>query len=415
MSVQDGHPLKSGPFRLFWSGQTVSLFGDHLYLFSVLIWILLETESAVAMAGALTISAITAIAWAPHAGVLADRIDRRKLLITINGLYAIVVGLAGVLIWTDQMSLVVLYVTVALVTSLDQFYAAAVSAAIPNLVAESQLVSANSLVETSKSVTGIVAPIIGGVLIGVVSIGVLLVLDAVTFIVNAIFLSRLRTPLRRAHQTVRAMQRSVAREFWDGARFIRKHTELLFLIAVLSVANVALAPMGVLIPAAVVQDFDRGGTSVGVAMGIFALGVLVASLAMSWIRRFRSETLFLFGGLLALGAGNALFGLVDSYALALVGSAIAGGGTIVVIVMSQTVFQRVVPDELLGRVSSFRRALAMGLRPLGLIGGAVIADATNPQLAIVIAALLFFVVALAGLQLKPIRSMVRREARSLAA
>lgn len=309
---------------------------------------------------------------------------------------------------TGHMTLAVLYLFTFLMATLEQFSMPIVSAAIPNLVRRESLVAANGLLETGKAVGGIAAPALGGMLLIWLPIGALLIVNASTFAVNAALLAGVSQSLKSSRGPKAG---SIREDFAAGVAFLRRRRDLVLLIVILSLANMAVAPVGVLVPAAVKKDFGLGASQVGIAMSVFALGVLFSSQLLAWIRRVGSEALVLLVGLLALGAGQLLFGLTSRFALALGGSFIAGAAIIVVTVMGQTLFQRIVPDEVLGRVLSIRRALMTVLRPIGLLGGAAIADGSRPQIAIVAASSVIVAVALAGLASGALRHMGQRDAQ----
>src|SRR5919206_3532512 len=181
--------LKNVRFMQLWVGQGISFVGDAISMIALVVLVVQITGSASAVGGALVARLLPTVA-SPLAGVLADRLDRKVVLVASDLARALLV--LGLVFVRD---LVLLYALVFMMGLARTLFNPTIRAAFPSVVGGGDLTRANALISTTFSVSETVGPVLGGLLVAAVGVNAAFVLDSVTYLISAAFLSRI--PLRR--------------------------------------------------------------------------------------------------------------------------------------------------------------------------------------------------------------------------
>jgi MFS family permease len=340
-----------------WSGQVVSVMGDGIHKIAILLWAKQETGSNAAVAAVALANAIPSLA-APIGGGLADRFDRRRLMIAADAArIGSSVAIAALLLGGG--------LTVPLLCALTACasFAAAVfdptySASVTMLVREEDRVHANAMNLANSAAGGLIGPAVGGVLIASTSFGTALIIDALTFAVSAalILASHIPSP-RRAHAVGEGLR------IREGAATVWKDRNVRALTGLGMTLNLATAPLGVLLVALTVDHLGGGARTLGALQAVLAIGLLGGSLVVGMLARRRHALLVAF---LAVGACVVTIGLGDGVVIA--GAALLGVGAGVAIANTTLVtrFQLLVPPEQQGRAFGVIGGASQLLRPVGL-------------------------------------------------
>jgi MFS family permease len=374
-------PLRVRDFRLLWTGMTVSMIGDGIYIVAVALQVLSIANSATALAG-------VGIAWtAPQvalmltSGALSDRIDRRRLMIAGDLIRFVAIGAIGFLSIFDVLTLPMLYGLVIVYGIGQAVFWPAFSSIVPTIVPEDLLVQANSLAQVVRpAAMMLVGPVVGGVLAGSFGPGWAFVIDGVTFGWSAvmIWLMRVRTESRgntHVHE--------VWAEMKEGLAYVRSET---WIWAALVGATISLlctwGPWETLVPFVVKNDMGGGGLAIGLVFGAGGLGSVVAALFMGQRGGLPRRPITVLYAAWAIGMYmTAGFGVVDVVWQAMIVAFVAEGSIAVLIVIWYTLLQRLVPRELQGRVFSLDWMISIAGVPLsfaivGPLAGWIGADAT---------------------------------------
>src|SRR5215203_3682963 len=184
MDSTNDHLLKNARFLRLWIGQGTSFLGDAVSMVALVVLVVQVTGSASAVGGALVARLLPALA-SPLAGVLADRLDRRLILVASDLARAgLVVGLV----------LATIYVLVFLLGLARTLFNPTVRAAFPSVVGGGDLTRANALITGTFSVSETAGPALGGVLVATVGVDAAFVLDAATYLISAAMLSLIPLP-----------------------------------------------------------------------------------------------------------------------------------------------------------------------------------------------------------------------------
>ena len=360
--------LRNVHFMRLWVGQGISFLGDAVSMIALVVLVVQITGSASAVGGALVARLLPTLA-SPLAGVLADRLDRRVVLVASDlARAALVVGLVFV------RDLSVLYLLVFLMGLARTFFNPTIRAALPSVVGGGDLTRANSLIGATFSISIAGGPALGGLLVATVGVDAAFLLDAATFLISAAFLSRIVLP-----RPQREEEEGFGRELRAGLGFLaRTRVPLAIVIG----AFLTILTINTTIPAEVFlakETFGAGDVGYGLLVSVWGGGMALGSALMVALGgRVALVPLYLlsiFAGALAL-VGT---GLAPVFALALGALMVEGIATGIDNVATDTILQKRVPDAFLGRVFAVRFLSYSAGEALAYPLGGLIVDAIGPS------------------------------------
>ncbi|MEO8423155.1 MAG: MFS transporter [Actinomycetota bacterium] len=363
-------------FRRMWTARAISFIGDGVAI-TALVLHLESTNGTGTAVGALLLAQALPHLIGPMAGVFADRTDQRRLMIGCDLGRVAVFGVAAWLL----PALPGLIVLVATASILDTVFAPAGRSAVPALVDEEELLSANAWLGTALNMQVAIGPLLGGLFVATLGIRGALAVDAASFLLSAALLLGVpKLPPMRA----RAERSSFMADTREGLAYVRRHAiaravvVTLFLgVAFAGIDNVALVFLS--------RDvLGAGPLGFGVVAAAFGIGMLAASVALSSGRSRAPRTLFI-GGWLLTAAGTLLTGIAPVLWLAVATQAIGGIGNGTDNVASDTLIQRNVPREMLGRVFGVTSTAAFVGGGIAYAAGGPLLDATSPRFVFVAA------------------------------
>lgn len=363
-------------FRRMWTARAISFIGDGVAITALVLH--LESANGTGTAvGALLLAQALPHLIGPMAGVIADRTDQRRLMIGCDLGRVAVFGVAAWLL----PALPGLIVLVATASILDTVFAPAGRSAVPAMVDEEELLSANAWLGTALNMQVAIGPLLGGLFVATLGIRGALAVDAASFLLSAALLLGVpKLPPMRA----RAERSSFMADTREGLAYVRRHAiaravvVTLFLgVAFAGIDNVALVFLS--------RDvLGAGPLGFGVVAAAFGIGMLAASVALSNGRSRAPRTLFI-GGWLLTAAGTLLTGIAPVLWLAVATQAIGGIGNGADNVASDTLIQRNVPREMLGRVFGVTSTAAFVGGGIAYAAGGPLLDATSPRFVFVAA------------------------------
>jgi DHA3 family tetracycline resistance protein-like MFS transporter len=354
-------PLRERDFALLWTGMTVSLLGDGIYTVAVAwqVYELSNTPSALALVGLAWTAGL--VLFILLAGVLSDRLDRRRVMIGADLLRAAVQLGIGALALSGSLEIWMLVVLVLVHGVGEAFFAPAFSALVPDILAPTLIPQASAIEQiVRQAARNFVGPAIGGVMVAVFGPGTSFVIDAGTFVFSAacIFAIRTRPAL------IREKTAGVISELREGMAYVRTQTWLWGTLIAASLAILFfMGPMQVLVPYVVKNRLDAGSGSYGTILALEGAGAIAMSLwvgARGLPRREISWMMVMWslGGLPFLGFALGQEVWVLAACSAFWGATLAFG----MIVWTTRMATRV-PIQLRGRVNSVDWFVSIGLAP----------------------------------------------------
>lgn len=359
--------FRNGPLTRLLLGEFVSSIGDWLYLVALLvvIWDLTNDPVVLGIVGAARI--LPYILLSIPAGIVADRYDRRLVLLTtdiIRGL--LMVAIAGVVLLDLPVALVVVLAVIA--TCFSAFFSPTIGAYLPTLVKdESELGPANSAWSSLDNLAFFIGPAFGALLLGIGSLAAAFLLNALTFGFVALVLWRLPSgrPTPHAEPTTDAEPapptvRTSARDTY------RPILRPLSGLALLNVATgFVFGGLGVLTVVLAVDVYAVGEPGTGLLNSAIGVGGVVGALvAGALVLRRRLGPPLIVGAVLML-VGLVVLGQSEAFALALVAIALAAGASLLLEIISTTLLQRIVPDEIRGRTIGIMETTAVAAYSAG--------------------------------------------------
>jgi MFS family permease len=354
--------LRNVHFMRLWVGQGISFVGDAVSMIALVVLVVQITGSASAVGGAMVARLLPTLA-SPLAGVLADRLDRRVVLVASDLARAVLV--LGMVFARD---LVVLYVLVFLMGLARTLFNPTIRASFPSVVGGGDLTRANGLISGTFSVSETVGPALGGVLVATVGVNAAFVLDAATYLISATFLSRIPLPRpQREDGGDFAQDLRAGFGYLAGARVP---------LAIVVGTFLTILTINTTIPAEVFlakETFEAGDAGYGLLVGLFGGGMILGSALIAALGdRVRLLPLY-FLGVFTSALALAGTGLSPTFILALGALTVAGVANGIDNVTTDTILQKRVPDAFLGRVFSVRfMGFSVGEVLAYSVGGAIV-------------------------------------------
>jgi MFS family permease len=359
--------LRSRDFRLLLAGQAVSLTGSQMQQVAVVwqLYLLSGSPLALGMLGAFRIVPI--IVFALGGGVVADALDRRRLMVVTQSVLALVSVALAVLAHTGRTTPAVIYGLAFVAGAATAFDNPARQALVPRLVSREQLPNALSLYATVWQVATIAGPALGGAMLAWTGPTAIYVVDVVSF--GAVIVALVA--MEHRHVGLGATQIS-AKAAVDGLRFIRR-TPLIWSTMLLDFAATFFAGSMLLLPIFADQLFHVGTRGLGLLYAAQPVGAALAGAVLSTLHPPRRRGPAILWAVAVYGAAITVFGLSPWFWLSFLMLALSGAADTVSMVIRQTVRQTLTPDELRGRMSSVNMIFFMGGPQLGEVEAGAVA------------------------------------------
>ncbi|MDQ8021456.1 MAG: amino acid adenylation domain-containing protein [Moraxellaceae bacterium] len=355
-------------FFLFVLGQFMSMMGSNLSGFAMGLWVYNQSGAFMDFAMTLVFHRLPGILVLPFAGALADRVDRRQILIWTNVCSAVAMAAVAATFWLATLHTWHIYLVVAISSVAAGFQRPAVLAAVAQIAPKRYLGQANGILQLATSSGNVLAPLLGGVLVTMVDLAGIILIDFLSFTFCLLTLLAIRFPAA----AFRRAEEPFFTEMAGGWRFIAKRRSFVALVAFFVASNLLLGMANVLITP-LVLSFDST-VVLGMVTSANGIGGLIGGIAMGlWGgTRRRAEGMVGFG--VVMGLSYVVMGLQPSATLVMSGMFAYGVSLALVNAHWQTLIQAKVRAELLGRVFSINQLFALPSIPLGYFIGGWLSD-----------------------------------------
>jgi len=357
---------RNADFLRLWSAQTISQFGTQISALALPLAALLVLD-----ASATEVAVLAALEWLPWllfalpVGALVDRMRRRPVLVLADVGRGVALASVPAAYAFDALTLWQLYAVGFLTGVLTVFFDVAYQSYLPSLVARRQLAEGNSKLEISRSGAQLAGPGAAGGLVQLLTAPIAILADAVSYLISAAFLWRIRAEERFVKP---ANGTRLRHEIADGVRWVFRHPVLRPCMAFVAISNFFGNVLWTIFVVYAVRRLDWSPGTIGLVLTLGNLGFLAGAVIAP-----RIGTRFGVGPTLI---GSALVGGWPLLAVALapadqaipfvVGAvAVQGFGVVLFNVTAISLFQAITPDRLLGRMNASRRFVVWGVIPLG--------------------------------------------------
>jgi DHA3 family macrolide efflux protein-like MFS transporter len=375
MEVARKRPAGMPAFTIIWFGQMVSFLGTGMTRFALTIWAWQTTGSATALALVAFFAFGPTVVMSPIAGALVDRWNR-KFVMVLSDLGAGASTVAILLLYTTgNLQIWHLYLAGAFAAVFESFQWPAYSAAITTMLPKEQYGRANGMWSLLQSVSGMGAPILAGILIGLIGIGGVMTFDVLTFVFAISTLAFVHIPQPKTTSAGEEGRGSLWKESAYGFRYILQRPGLLGLQLIFLNVNLLWPFVFTLINPMILARTEDKAEVLGAVLSITGVGGVVGGLVMSaWGGPKRRIHAILGGIALASLLGPVLMGL--GRALPVWAAAGFFSGFLIPIIngSSQAIWQSKVAPDVQGRVFSVRRLIAQIAGPLGILIAGPLAD-----------------------------------------
>jgi MFS family permease len=386
IAVDTSSLRESRDLRLLLAGELVTGLGTQATLVALPYQLYVETHSAFLTGLLGAVELVPLMSMALLGGALADRHDRRRMLLVIQAALVLGATALAALAYAGSPPIASLYVLGAVMAGFGAVQNVTASSIVPNLVAPERLRSALALNYGLNTLTMVVGPALGGVLIGLLGLGAAYTIDAASCVAifAAVWLMSPQPPRvsAEAAAVAAAEPQRVLESIRDGLRFVRGNQALMGSFAIDLVAMTFGMPRA-LFAVLSVSVYHTGAGGTGLMYASVAAGATVAALTTGWLSGARRLGRIVIWAVIAWGCAIALAGVASSLWLAAALLALAGAADSVSAVCRSAINQSVTPDHLRGRMSSvFTMVVTSGPR-LGDVESGSVAALTSVRASVI--------------------------------
>jgi MFS family permease len=359
--------MRNKNFIIMVIGQIISLFGNAIQRFSMSLYILDLTGNAAVFSTILAISTIPYILFAPIAGMLADTVNRKKIMVYLDLFCSLLIGAYSIILLNGKDNQIIITAIMFILSICYTLYGPAVTASIPQIVEKEKLTSANGVVQQVGSIVNFAGPIIAGILYSIVGIKVIVIVNAVSFFFSAILELFLEIPDVEKKVAIKNPLINSGVEMKNSFLYLKKEKKIILgIIASYGLSNIFVVPILSIVAPYFVKIFLKMSASVyGLVEGISILGMILGGLLITmYPKKFSMKkihhTLYpmvfyvILMAIAGAGYGNK-WALVTLFSLGGLGIMMSIGLSNII---SLTFIQKEIPQEMLGRVSAFSVAVA---------------------------------------------------------
>ena len=364
--------LKHRNYRLYFFGQAVSVTGTWMQSLAMSWLVLSLTSSAIDLAMVNVLQFAPTLVFGLFAGVVADRVPKRGLLVVTQSIAALCALTLAILTWTDSIDLWQVYLLALLVGINNSFDMPARQAFVSEMVGDkADLPNAIVLNSTLFNMGRLVGPALAGLVLGAFGIAICFLIDALSYLAVITSLLMMRVvPVAKAVRKTNPIE-----ALREGLTYVRATPVIGYLVIFAGLVGVFGINFNVWMPLLAKHEIDTGPGGFGLLMSSLGIGALAGALTLAFRSKTASVHRLIATGLI-LGVSEIALGLATEVAprllVAMVISAVVGFGLTSTMAMANTVVQSTAPDELRGRVMSVYIMVSTGVAPLGaLLAGAV--------------------------------------------
>ena len=377
-------------FWKYWTGQTISNLGSSVTLFALPLLVYKLSGSALDLGIASAATFLPYLLFGLILGAWTDRVNRKRMMIGTDIGRALIVVSIPLLFALGLLTVWWIYIVAFIHATLTICFEAGEFAAIPSLVNQDDLVTANGRIQASYSGASIVGPLLAGVLVTLVPLSALLLFDALSFLVSSFSLALISISFNKSEKRAPTSIRS---DVAEGLRYVLSNPVLRNISIMMALVNfVGSTAYAQLIFFAKVRlqatDFQAS-----LLYSAGSLGVVILALAAGPLRKHWSFSTVALGALMLEGILTVVFSLMRMFWAAVVLWTLIGGLGILFNINTSSLRQTIVPNHLLGRVVSIASVLAWSAIPLGsLLGGLAISWTQNVALVYGVIGVLIFLI-----------------------
>ena len=360
-------------FVLVWLGQLVSLLASSITNFALDIWVYQRSNSVTQLSQLILLTTLPYVIISPLAGILADRWNRRWVMILSDSGAAVSTLTIAALLFTGQIQIWHIYLATAVSSSFSAFQWPAYSAATTLLVPKKHLGRASGMIQFAQALGQLLAPVLGGVLLGVIQLSGIFVLDLSSFIFALTTLLLVRFPDHKVTQSQETNKTSLLTQAVYSFNYLTARSGLLALSLFFASSNFLVGMLQVLTYPLILSFASPA--QLGTLLSFGGVGMVTGSLLMStWGSGRQNYINILFCFMLLQGFSMIVAGLYPSIFLFAIASFLFFLALPFINSCAQVIFQKKVAPDVQGRVFSLNGAICGSCLPLAYLVAGPLAD-----------------------------------------
>ena len=368
--------LKHKNYSLFFIGQIISLSGTWMQSIAQA-WLVYRLTGSVVLLGLIGFAGqIPVFLLAPIGGAIADKYNRRRILITTQSISMAAAFIFAALTLTGYIEVWHLFVFASITGISNAFDIPTRQAFVVDMVGKDDLVNAIALNSSMFNGARIIGPAIAGVLVSLVGEGWCFLINAVSYVAVIAGLLKMQIQPRE----IAASADSAITKIFEGFRYVGTTAPIRALLLLLGLVSLMGMPYAVLMPIFADKILNGGAKGLGLLMSAAGLGALIGALTLATRNGIRGLGRWVAFASAAFGVSLILFSLSQTFWLSMVLIVPVGFSLMVQMASSNTLIQAMVPDELRGRVMAVYSMMFMGMAPIGaLLAGVLAGNIGAPQ------------------------------------
>lgn len=392
-------------FTLLILGQVSSLFGNIALKFALSMYVLEATGSATLFATLLAIATVPTILLSPFGGILADRANRRNVMVALDFLSGLTM-LLTVIFFSQQNAIPVIGMILVVLSILGAFESPTVQACIPQMQTGDNIIRANAVVNQVSAVSALIAPILGSLLYTAFGLRPIMIVSVGSFFITALFECFIKLDYVR-EKSAEGVAQIIKSDFLTSMRFIvKEQPDILKVLFLAATVNFLLTgAIGIGLPFIVRTVLGLGAEHYGIAESVIALAAIVGSISVGFlVTKIKTKSLYLLIAVLGLSfipAGLIFLlpvGATPQYIVVLASMFIMQLVACVFSIFALSAIQQRTPNELIGKTMAYVTTISLCAQPLGQMVYGVLFDSFPHAIYLILipTGIFVFVIALAS-------------------
>lgn len=370
--------LKDKNISLLIFGKITSLIGSSMQTFALSLFVLATTGSATKFASILAVTMIPQLIIGPFAGVFVDWFHRKKIIIILDILSALVVSIFAVIYFiTGEMPIGYIYILVIILSLISTLFQPTIQTIIPTITKKEDLIDVNSINSLIMSIGNVLSPLLAGILYGWLGLKIIFLINSITFFVSAFSECFIEIP-----QTNKMKEKPSLKLFWfdfsDGIKFAVKNKAILAIATLAMMLNFALGSSFTIGTVVICKSILKvSDFQFGLVESVAVVAMIIASLTTGYLGKKYSIGKNIYQSLLLVGIISSFLGVVtfgpfihmfrsnlQPYIFLLIIEAILCLFIGIANIFIGILFQKIVPLDYMGRVGTVLGTISMATMPL---------------------------------------------------
>ncbi len=400
---------------IFLAGKLVSLFGARIMNFAIGLYVLRTTGSGMSFALTMIVSTIPAIILSPFAGVLADRVSRKMVVVVTDVLCGVLLIIVYPLSMRIGLSFNLVLITVFFLSILNTFFNITMETSIPNIVDEKRLTKINSYSSSITSLASIVGPVLGGFIYGFFPIERFLLIAGISFIASAVSEIFINFNFNDAPAIDRTKEK-VLIEIKSALNYVKTKKVIVLILIFAVFVNFVFSSYIVSLPHIINIQLGLSSEQYGLIQSAFAIGSLIFSLIYSLLPERKNGYKYVIYSLMIISALMMLTGIptLQIFESAFKASLLiyfiiinfsVGGALVFLNLPTFILMQRETSDEYRGRVNGLLGTASLSIQPMGMVLGGLFLDYISGFALVFICGLLFLIISVIFARLDDLKEL----------